>query len=69
MSRIFLTRSSGLIGRYLIHGLCEKGHPVAMLSRGAAGERDGVRFFHWDVKRVGENMGAGRWSKKRRIRE
>lgn len=50
MSTILITGGSGLIGSALTKALERDGHEVRWLSR-AAGERNGVMAFAWDVER------------------
>jgi uncharacterized protein (TIGR01777 family) len=50
MSTILITGGSGLIGSALTEALERDGHEVRWLSR-AAGERNGVKAFAWNVER------------------
>jgi len=48
MARVLVAGGSGFIGRALVAALTARGDRVTVLTRGAAGMRDGVPRQHWD---------------------
>ena len=51
--RIVLPGGSGYLGRHLSRRLTARGEQVVVLTRGAAGQRHGVRYVHWDARTLG----------------
>ena len=51
--KIVVPGGSGFLGRHLTQRLLALGDEVVVLTRGGAGELDGVRFVNWDAARVG----------------
>ncbi|MEY2585718.1 MAG: uncharacterized protein QOD80_1744 [Verrucomicrobiota bacterium] len=54
MKRIILGGGSGFVGQALAPVLAAKGYNVVVLGRGAAHRKDGVDYFQWDGKTVGD---------------
>lgn len=51
--RIVIPGGSGYLGRRLAGRLIARGDEVVVLTRGEAGEHDGVRYVHWDAATLG----------------
>ena len=51
--KVVLPGGSGYLGRHLAGRLRDRGDEVVVLTRGPAGERDGIRRVAWDGRSVG----------------
>lgn len=51
--KIVMPGGSGFLGARLARRLRDRGDDVVVLTRGRAGERDGVRFVQWDGRTLG----------------
>jgi len=83
MSSVLLSGGSGLVGRHLCIRLQEKGYDVAILSRSKIQntkipsilwslesfeiDREAINRFDYIIHLAGANIGAGRWTPKRRL--
>lgn len=52
--KVVLPGGSGYLGRHLAGRLRDRGDEVVVLTRGRAGQRDGIRYVSWDGRTVGE---------------
>jgi uncharacterized protein len=53
MGKVVLPGGTGYLGRLLAPRLRDRGSEVVVLTRGPAGERDGIRHVSWDGQRLG----------------
>lgn len=54
VGRVVIAGGSGFLGMNLARAIRETGGEAVVLSRGPAGERDGIRRVQWDGRRVGD---------------
>lgn len=82
MKKVLITGGTGLIGRSLSSKLAERGYEVRLLSRKSARDnnfityrwdinsnyidKDALSDIDFVIHLAGENLGAGRWTKKRK---
>jgi len=82
MSRVLIAGGSGLIGRHLSRRLLEQGYEVAILSRNRSNlnhitsyswdlnqneiQREALNDCDYIINLAGENIGAKRWTRKRK---
>lgn len=53
VGRVVIAGGSGFLGMNLARAIREAGGEAVVLSRGPAGEREGIQYVQWDGRRVG----------------